>query len=286
MSKYTSKVDELFNSIGFFPTEYKEFLYNLDLSEQKDFIEELYKRITSEQYKFQQGDEAFGTKIFERNTEYRYSQEDLQEAKKMKETLSGETFLKAIGKDDECLFYKATYVFHQRKIWEIEFEKSEIERLYKSIVNRVEIKSSFDHLIDKTSVYRNLEFEFLELPKEVTETKLRQYLEKHEFKKVCFGDNDDYFNYFKRNTFKLFADTERPVMLDIPLTKTQKKHLAHKMYELFSLYEAQNKDYSDRDLSKWAYAQILFCNFSEFRINRGNQPTYESTLKNVYKQIR
>ena len=283
MRNFEIEIDNLFKSTGFFPEEFTTLLDSLSIEEQPIFITNLYKRITTTQYQRQQGKEQFGVKKVNGKRLFRFSQEDMKQAEGLI-PLAGETILTAMREEKDCLKYRATYVFHERKRNEIEFATPEIEQLYQSIINRVEIKNTIQELVDKTSLYSNKLFHFLEFPTEFSDNKLRRFLKDNNFEE-CFIYKEHY-NYFKINTFKLFAEAEKPIVLKIPLVKGKKTALAHKMYQLYKLYEAENMNYSKLDLSKWAYAQILMCNFSEFRKNTGSLPTYDSTLKNVYKQIR
>lgn len=290
MSDYTIKVDELFRSTGYFHTEYKEFLFSLEMSEQKYFITELYKRVTSEQYKYQQGKDAFGTKIFDRTTEYRYSEDDLEEAKKLKETLSGETFLKSIGKDHECLEYRATYIFHQRKVSEIEFEVPEIERFFKSITNRVKVKNALDNYIDNTSVFKDIEFRFIKYPPLFTKEDFKAILSRLNLKE-CFYSND-HFKYFLLNTFEFYAEAEKPILINLPISSKNKALIRKKIHQLFTdikkhtNYKEGIEIYPELKVKKLAYSNALFCCFSAFRLGQGNKQTYEGIVSNIDKNVR
>lgn len=290
MSSATSEIEKLFRSTGFFPSEYKDVLFSLDLEGQKQFITELYRQVTSEQFKHQQGRDAFGVKIFEPNTEYRYSEEDLEKAKKMEEPLSGETFLKATGKEEECLLYRATYIFHQRKVSEIEFEAPEIERLYKSISNRIEVNRPISSFIDGQSIFKDLSFEFIKYPPLFTKEDFKTILSKLNLKE-CFYSNDHY-RYFLSNTFEFYKEGKKPLLINLPLTHENKMLLPKKVYQLYkkaknhSNYKEGLTIYPELKIIKTTYAKALFCNFSVFRESQGNNQTFEGILSNTEKKLK
>lgn len=284
MKTFEKEIDDLFNSTGFFPNEYTNLLDKLNLEDQRIFFTELYKRVTSDEYKRHQGNEGFGVNIVKDKRVYHFSKDDMILAKKSTPCV-GEALLKGMGADEnECLKYRATFVFHERKRREIEFEASSIAKLFKSITTREKSNISFESLIDKDSIYKNIDFEFLVFPSKFNKDALLEFLKKEDFK-TCFN-LPEHYQHFKSNSFMSLAERKKPRVLNIPLDQGKKRILAKKLYKLYSKFESQNKDYSELDLTKSAYAKILMCNFSEFRKNLGNNASFETTLSNVYKQIR
>ncbi|MDC9722914.1 MAG: hypothetical protein PSN34_09080 [Urechidicola sp.] len=228
MKRFKEEIDNLFTSLGFFPDEYTLFLDGLPMDDQLEFITDLYKRISSKQHISQLQNENFAVKNINGKPNYHYSVEDLETARKT-EILQSERILKSEGvSDEDCLKFRATKVFHDRKFNEIRFASSEIKDLYGSIVSRVQITSSIDEFIDRESIYKDFAFQFIEFPVDFDAKKLNLFLSDNDFQS-CFM-NTDHFKYFKINTFKLLTNSNRPLLLNLPLTKESKKVIPKKMY--------------------------------------------------------
>lgn len=138
-------------------------------------------------------------------------------------------------------------------------------------------------LIDKKSIFNDVEMKFLELPEEFSKEDLKSFLSKNTFE--SYFSSEDY-KYFLSNSFKLFAETDSPLVLSIKISKKGKREIPKKLYILYSMFSNLKSENPDIDLKKENYGLLLMRNFSEFRKSNGYNFSFKNILENATKTIR
>lgn len=231
MYKYSKIIENLFLSKGNFKYEYVKFLDNLTIENQKIFITELYKQVTSfkhDELKLKMINRSIGKRIinsiddYDGDIIYQYENLDMEKAiseESLKEFDASRKLFKAEGKkDDEINKIIATTYFFERKVEEINWEIQSVEKHYKSINDRVNVIN-----IIKNDVYEGFIPEFLIFKKLMNKRELQAYLKDNNFK-GCFNSIKDY-NNFKMNSFELLSKKDSPKFLNINLTSDNKKKM-------------------------------------------------------------
>jgi|GEM_PF-6675943 len=284
MKSFDKDILKLFSSLGHFSEDYHTLLDSIkDLRDQSVFINDLYRRITSDQYKRDLANEGFGIKVVNEKTLYRYSDKDLELAK-TSAPMATEAILEGEGVSlEERIKYRATGKFHERKHEEIKFYMPFVEKDFIAISDRKIAHPKPDDYIDDSSIYSDLEFSFLELPDFFKIDDLDQFFKENNFLDCFF--TKDHFDMFKNNTFKLYDGQDTPKIYRLPL-KTSRQAIARKIQLLYLIFKEHKLEYPTLNLNRRAFAESLFWNFSEFRSSKSTNPSYKTQISVILGEMR
>ena len=287
MKSFDKDILKLFSSLGHFSEDYHALLDSIkDLRDQSIFINDLYRRITSEQFKRDLSNEGFGIKVVNGKILYRYSDKDLELAKTLA-PMATEAILEAEGLPlEERIKYRATGKFYERKHEEIKFYAPFIEKDFISISKRKITIPEAEDFTDSNGIYSDMTFNFLKFPIKFDKLHLDKLIEEIGFSE-CFYEKE-HFNLFIENTFELFSEgREKPYILNIP-RKCSRATFGKKLYKIYSKFKSQRKDYNrnETDLRKQPFANAMLFNFADCRESKSNNPSYDSQIHILKGEIR
>ncbi|WP_417364255.1 hypothetical protein [Galbibacter sp.] len=287
MKSFDKEILKLFSSLGHFSEDYHNLLDGIkDLRDQSVFINDLYRRITSEQFKRDLAKEGFGIKVVNGKTLYRYSDKDLELAK-ISAPMATEAILEADGLSlEERIKYRATGKFHERKHEEIKFYAPFVEKDFTSISKRKVTIPKAEDFIDSKGIYSDMTFNLLKFPTKFDKLYLDELLEETGLSE-CFYEKE-HFNLFKENTFELYSEgREKPYILSIP-RRCPRATFGKKLYKIYFKFKNQRKDYNrnEIDLRKQPFANAMLFNFADCRESKSNNPSYDSQIHILKGEIR
>ncbi len=280
---FKEDIERIFISTNEFAADWKEYLDTLDIEDKGNFILELLDSILTESSYRSIFKNEFGVGTKDSNLLFRYSKLDYETALNT-EPLSSERLIKQISEDPHAnLKFRATAIFHQRKIREIENEIGEIEK----IAERIKKYSRFNDLRNisnrKSFKFEEIDFKFIVLPDFVTKDELNKILESLNFAE-SFKTTED-FKTFRSNSFKLFTKRDNPILIEIDVGG-KRKNLAGKMFELYSKFKDSKLEYPNLDLRKETYAQSLICNIKQYQESKTTDGSFSSQLNIVLGEMR
>jgi len=282
MKMFTSKINELYFSIGNFKPEFKDFLKSLTAENQLIFLQELYEDITLFGIEDKIDSEMENALVDGVDSfKFRFAGEDMETALESEKRTTERLFKSEV----EGQKYRATYYFLERKKREVYFALNDVEKLYKSVAGRVPLKPSIDNLIGKI----DFEFEWKPLsfpPKAFSTNKLKQFLRLENFRS-CFY-TDSHYDIFKSNSFTYFNQDEKHGILSIPIVTGKKNTIAKKFQSLYSLTSTFRADYNvtQYDYRRERFAKVIMANFIEYRKNTIDTTTFQSDLKTTLSRMR
>lgn len=282
MKSYKAEIEDLFSSTGEFAIEWKRYLDKVELKNQKDFLEQLHQNVLTERSLRSLFEKEFGVGDKDNPPQFRYSKIDYDAAKKS-EPLHSEKLIEEISEEpDARIKYRATAIFHERKIQEIQNERTEIERLLLRLTKSDSSQKLYQHSDRTRHLFHDEELPLIELPPHFSKSDLTALLRSIEIAKGFNSDAD--FQLFKSNSFALLSvkDSISPVSIEV----ADRGYLAKKMQEIYEVFKKEKSDYPDLNLSRRIYAVALLANISNYQNSKTTESTFRSKLNVILGEMR